>query len=145
MGFEWLPAKNYKRHYICLKCKKGFKRPSEADMKHSVSTDFSDLMNEYYANDIQQDIIKYIDAAYRTLKVVCPNCQNSMLQVDYNFKVPPQRDKKSWKILQERFFSSPVIHYKVYVEWHRIALQKVVSNSIEYKKLKQNLEKLERI
>ena len=145
MGFEWVPLKNYKRHYICLKCQKGFKRPSEEDMKHSKSTDFSDLMDEYYASGTQQDIVKYINVSHQKMKVVCPNCQYLMLQVHYDFEVPPQRDKKSWKTLQKTMKSKTTLKYDTYIQWHHLALQKVVANSVKFKILKQNLTKLERV
>lgn len=142
MGFDWIAAKNYKRHYICLKCQKGFKRSSKEDMKHPKSTDFSNLMNEYYESDTQQDILKYIEGRFEALKVVCPNCKNSMLQVHYNFEVPPQRDNKSWKNLQKTMSSKVVIPYDTYIEWHRLALKKVATNTDKYKLLQQNLAKL---
>lgn len=145
MGFEWIPLKNYKRHYICLKCQKGFKRPSEEDMKQPKSTDLSNLMNEYYTSHTQQDIVKYINVAHEKIKVVCPNCQNQMMQVHYDFEVPPQRDHKSWKNLQETMPSKNAIKYDTYIQWHHLELQKVVAKSIEFKVLKQNLAKLERM
>ena len=145
MGFEWIPSKNYKRHYICLKCQKGFKRPSEKDMKHAKSTDLSNLMNEYYSSGTGQDIVKYIDVSHQKIKVLCPNCQNLMLQVHYDFEVPPQRDHKSWKILRKDMSSKLAIKYDVYIHWHKLELQKVAVNSAEFKTLKQNLAKLERI
>ena len=144
MGFDWIAPKNYKRHYICLKCQKGFKRPSKEDMKHPKSTDFSNLMNEYYDSDTKQDIIKYIERRFQELKVVCPNCQNQMLQVHYNFEVPPQRDNKSWKGLQTTMSSKMVISYDTYIEWHRLEMEKVTINSEKYKVLKQNLAKLKK-
>lgn len=145
MGFDWIAPKNYKRHYICLKCQKGFKRPSKEDMKHPKSTDFSNLMNEYYDSDRKQDIIKYIEIRFQKLKVICPNCQNNMLQVHYNFETPSQRDNKSWKSLQKTLSSKTVIPYDTYIEWHRLELQKVVVNSAEHSLLKQNLAKLKNI
>jgi len=144
MGFDWIAPKNYKRHYICLKCQKGFKRPSVQDMKYAKFTDFSNLMNEYYDSDTKQDIIKYINGRFEELKVVCPNCQNNMLQVHYNFEVPSQRDSKSWKKLQQTLSSKMVISYDTYIEWHRLALEKVAVNSEKYKLLQQNLAKLKK-
>ncbi len=61
-----------------------------------------------------------------------------MLQVHYNFEVPPQRDNKSWKNLQKTLSSKIVISYDTYIEWHRLELEKVVVNSVEYKTLKLN-------
>lgn len=145
MGFEWLSSKNYKRHYICIKCQKGFKRPSEQDMKYAQATDFSNLMSEYYASDTPQDIVKYIHTAYQRLKVVCPNCQSQLLQVHYDFEVPPQRDTKSWKNLQKIMYPKTVLNYDTYIQWHRLELQKTVVNSVKFKLLKQNLVKLERV
>ena len=145
MGFDWLVHKNYKRHYICLKCQKGFKRPSEEDMKHSNATDLSNLMNEYYASGTEQDIVKYIYAAHQKMNVVCPNCQGLMLQVHYNFEVPPQRDNKSWKTLQKTMSSEIEINYDNHIQWHHLALQKEVANSIKFKLLKQNLATLEKM
>jgi predicted nucleic acid-binding protein len=143
MGFDWLAAKNYKRHYICLNCQKGFKRASEEDMKHSETHDFSDLMTEYYAATTKQDIVKYIQAAHQKMNVICPNCQALMLQVHYNFEVPRQRDTKSWKVLQKTMSSETIIKYDTYIEWHRLELQKVVANSVEFELLKGNFVKLE--
>ena len=145
MGFEWLPSKNYKRHYICLKCQKGFKRPSKKDMKNPTSEDFSDLMKDYYLYSRQQDIVKYIKAKYQEITVVCPNCQNKMLQVHYDFEVPRQRDDKSWKILPKRLSSKTILKYDTYIIWHHLALKNVVANSAEWKTLQQNLVKLERL
>ncbi|NOQ73899.1 MAG: hypothetical protein GQ574_17965 [Crocinitomix sp.] len=145
MGFEWVTLKNYKRHYVCLTCQKGFKRPSEEDMKHPKSKDLSDLMNEYYTSGTQQDIVKYIKASYQKLKVVCPNCKNLMLQVHYDFEVPPQRDKKSWKSLQKTMYPKTDLKYDTYIQWHHLELKKVVANSIKFKTLTQNLAKLEKM
>ncbi len=145
MGFEWIPLKNYKRHYICLKCQKGFKRASEEDRKHSKSKDLSNLMNEYYASGSQQDIVKFINASYQKMKVVCPNCRNFMLQVHYDFEVPSQRDNKSWKRLNRTMSSKTILNYEIYIQWHRLEIQKVVANSVEFKNLKQNLVKLEKM
>lgn len=61
-----------------------------------------------------------------------------MLQVHYNFEVTPQRDNKSWKNLQKTLSSKMVIPYDTYIEWHRLELEKVVVNSVEYKTLKSN-------
>ena len=144
MGFEWLTSKNYKRHYICLKCQKGFKRPSEKDMKYTQAMDLSNLMNEYYASTTQQDIVKYIHTAHQKLKVVCPNCKNQLLQVHYDFEVPAQRATKSWKNLQKTMHPKTVLNYKTYIQWHHLELEKVVANSVKFKLLKQNLIKLER-
>jgi DNA-directed RNA polymerase subunit RPC12/RpoP len=145
MGFEWIASKNYKRHYICLKCQKGFKRPSQEDMKHSDATDLSDLMTKYYASDTLQDIVKYICVAHQKLKVACPNCQFQLLQVHYDFEVPRQRDTKSWKNLQKTMSTKILINYETYIHWHRLELQKVVANSVKFKLLTQNVAKLESI
>lgn len=144
MGFDWVPQKKYKRHYICLKCRKGFKRPSEKEMKDSSSKDFSNLMEEFYMSYNQQDIVKYIKNKYQEIKVTCPNCQNGMLQVHYNFEVPAQRDSKSWQKIQKTLSPKTVINYKTYIQWHLLALQKTVAKSPEHKLLKQNLLKLEK-
>ena len=142
MGFDWLSPKNYKRHYICLECQKGFKRPSEKDMKHSEQFDLSNLMNEYYVSEGEQDILKYISASHKKLNVVCPNCQGQMLQVHYNFEVPPQRDKNSWKSLQKEMSSKTSIKYDVYINWHLQELTNADKHSPIFKRLKQNLSKL---
>ncbi|MEZ5009538.1 MAG: hypothetical protein R2753_15440 [Chitinophagales bacterium] len=145
MGFDWVAKKNYKRHYICLNCQKGFKRAAEDDMKDAVDTNLSNLMNEYYASKAQQDIVNYIDEAYQKAKVVCPNCQSKMLQVDYNFEVPAQRDHKSWKKLQETLSPKMTPNYAIYIQWHRLEIQKADANSVESKILKENQAKLERM
>ncbi len=142
MGFDWLPAKNYKRHYICLNCQKGLKRASKEDMKHPVDDDFSNLMNDYYATTSQTDIVKYINAAYEKIKVSCPQCKNAMKQVHYDFEVPSQRDTKSWKHLRE--IVQTTIDYETYIHWHRIQLQRTASNTEKYTLLIQNLEKLKK-
>lgn len=143
MGFDWIPYKNYKRHYICLNCQKGFKRPSKKDMKHSVSVDLSNLMDEYYSSEVEQDILEYINAAHQKRRVVCPNCEHQLLQVHYNFEVPPRRDNKSWKALKERMSFKLLPQYNTYVHWHLSALQKTIGNLAQSKKLEQNLAKLE--
>lgn len=144
MGFDWLPAKNYKRHYICLSCKKGFKKSSKQDMKHSYSDDFSNLMNEYYNANSSQDIVAYINEAYQKLKVVCPNCTNEMTQVHYNFEVPSQRDKKAWETLQKEMANKNDVDYSLYLKWHQLELKKKIENSDKLKLLQENLSKLER-
>ena len=106
------------------------------------AADLSDLMSDYYASDSQQDIVKYINTAYQKLKVICPNCQNSMLQVHYDFEVPAQRDNKSWKLIQKRMFPKTVLDYRTYIQWHRLELQKAEKNTTRFKVLKQNLGKL---
>jgi len=142
MGFEWLPAKNYKRHYICLKCQKGFKRASKKDMKNPLNHDLSNLMEDYYDANSHIYILKYIKLAHQYIKVSCPECSNEMKQVHYDFEVPSQRDMKSWKELQATLQTT--INYKTYIQWHLIKLQETTPNTTEYKLLKQNLEKLKK-
>lgn len=77
MGFEWIESKPYKRHYICLKCQKGFKRSSEKDLVSSESK--------------------------KNYQPTCPQCQLKMIQVPYTFEVPKKKDKKAWKKLEERY------------------------------------------
>ncbi|MBC8753512.1 hypothetical protein H2O64_02440 [Kordia sp. YSTF-M3] len=143
MGFEWLPAKNYKRHYICLKCQKGFKRASKEDIKNPVDDDFSNLMSDYYEATSQIDIVKYINAAYEKIKVSCPQCKNAMKQVHYDFEVPALRDNKSWKNLRATLLTT--IDYETYIHWHRIQLQETPPNTSTYQLLTQNLEKLSKL
>lgn len=144
MGFEWLPLKNYKRHYICLNCQKGFKRASEEDMKEPQSIDLSNLMEDYYKGNTRQDIVNYIQAAYQKLEVICPNCQGLMLQVHYDFEVPPRRDRKSWKKIKERLSSKTILQYDAYIYWHRRAIQEAVGDAVQLKILAQNLASLEK-
>lgn len=145
MGFEWLAPKNYKRHYICLSCQKGFKRASEKDMKVPKSVDFSTLMKDYYTSNSQEDLVKYIKTAHKELEVVCPNCQNLMLQVHYDFEVPARRDDKAWRELRNRMSSKTILRYDIYIQWHRLEIEKNVANSLELGILKQNLAKLEKV
>jgi len=143
MGFEWLPTKNYKRHYICLACQKGFKRPSEKDLKHAESSDLSNLMPDYYAARSEQDLVTYITEAHQKLKAVCPNCQAPMLQVHYDFEVPSIRDDTAWKMLRKTLSSKMTFDVTIYIQWHRMELEKVAVNSAQYKLLLKNLKKLE--
>jgi hypothetical protein len=145
MGFEWVPLKNYKRHYICLNCQKGFKRASKEDMKEPKSMDFSNLMEDYYTSGIEQDLVEYIKTAHKQLEVICPNCQGSMLQVHYDFEVPPRRDDNSWKKLRKTMSSQMILQYDRYIQWHRLKIQKEVVTPVELSVLKQNLVKLEKI
>lgn len=78
MGFEWLADDPYyKRHFICLPCKKGFKRASTLEIKNAQN-----LQNE---------------------RVNCPQCRKKMIQVPYTFEVPPKRDQKAWKQLAQQY------------------------------------------
>ena len=112
MGFEWLPKKNYKQHYICLECKKGFKKPSFKDIKNVKSSDFSNLMKDYYALKNRNDILIWVKEAYNNLKVICPNCKNNMIKVHYDFEVPSMKDNKSWKRLQKTLASKLIKKYQ---------------------------------
>lgn len=145
MGFEWVPQKNYKRHFICLNCQKGFKQASEKDRKHSKSIDISDLMNEYYASETETNILNYIYTAHQKTKVVCPNCQCMMVQVHYDFEIPAQTDNKSWKTLQKEMSTKTTIKYETYIHWHQLELKKEDKNTLKFKLLKQNLDTLEKI
>lgn len=125
MGFEWLPAKNYKRHYICLDCQKGYKRPSKEDMKEEEKgTVPHNLMELYYASDRKEDILQYIHATYQNHKVPCPQCQQPMLEVSYVFKVPKQRDNKTWKELKTYFGNKAKPNYERYIKWHQWQLDR---------------------
>lgn len=143
MGFDWLPAKNYKRHFICLNCQKGFKKTSEKDLKNSEFFDVYSLMNQYYSSEKEQDIVQFIEVAYQKLKVVCPNCKNKMLQVHYNFEVPSKNDSKSWKTLKKEMQHKMTINFDVYLQWHQSELKKQTTSSDKIKALKENLAKLE--
>lgn len=145
MGFDWIPRKQYKRHYICLSCKKGFKRPSAQEMKQSEATDFSNLMNDFYSLGQKEDIINYIDNLYKKTRAICPNCKSVMIQVHYNFEVPAQRDNKSWKLLHQTMLTKTTIQYDSYLQWHRQELKKVDSNTEMFNQLMQNLAKLEKV
>lgn len=147
MGFEWLPVKNYKRHYICLDCQKGYKRPSKKDMKEEERGAIPyNLMELYYNSDKKQDIVQYIREVYQEHKVTCPQCQKPMLQVSYVFKVPKQRDNKAWKDLKTYFGDKARPNYGRYIKWHQLHLDKKVK---EYQPLlpliQQNLRLLEQL
>ncbi|MEL7146815.1 MAG: hypothetical protein AAFO69_10635 [Bacteroidota bacterium] len=76
MGFEWIPPDQYyKKHFICLKCQKGFKRASDLEIK---------------------DLLKAKEAT-------CPQCGTPMTQVDYNFEVPSTNKDKQWKKLRQQY------------------------------------------
>ncbi len=143
MGFSWIPFKNYKRHYICLQCRKGFKRPSKKDMKNPENDNLSNLMDKYYASESKEDIILYVNKAHQKLKATCPNCQHQMIQVHYDFEVPPQRKDKTWAEIKERFSSKLKIEYAIYIQWHILELKKVESGSKESEMLRINLKKLD--
>jgi len=145
MGFEWLPGKNYKRHFICLECQKGFKRASEKDLKNKKSIDLFGLMDKYYSSDSTIDIIKFIEKEHGKLKVTCPNCRNEMIQVHYDFEIPSHRDNKSWKTLKKRYLNTGEINYNIYIQWHITKLKEVSSKSEASVALSENLNKLQRI
>ena len=145
MGFDKIPVKNYKRHFICFQCQKGFKRPSENDLVHSGATDLSEIMNAYYDSDSKVDIVKYIEDAYQKIKAVCPNCKAAMVQVDYNFEVPPLRDNKAWKLLQQQMSSTIDISYDVYLHWHKLALEEPQLKPNKRQMLECNVTKLEKV
>lgn len=142
MSFDWIASKNYKRHYICLDCQKGFKRPSKKDMKHPKNTDLSDLMEKFYSSEEEQDIIAYIKTAHQQLKVVCPNCRNQMIQVHYNFEVPSQRDNKSWNKIKKDMVSKTMIDYTTYISWHKLELKTITKDSAKFENIQLNLSKL---
>jgi len=143
MGFEWIPKKQYKRHYICLGCQKGFKRPPKEDMKHDESVDLSNLMHAYYEAGTAQDIVKHIREKHDRLQVVCPHCQHHMIHVHYDFEVPPQRDHKSWKKLRMNLQAKTELDYTSYIHWHKLALKEEGSKTAQFRILQRNLEKLE--
>ncbi|MEM7102912.1 MAG: hypothetical protein AAF502_07285 [Bacteroidota bacterium] len=145
MGFEWLPAKKYKRHYICLNCQKGFKRPPEKDMKNPEANNLSNLMSDYYSSGKHQDLIEYINDANQKTKATCPHCKNAMIQVHYDFEVPPQRDSRAWKKLQASMAGKANIKYDTFINWHRLELKQPAVSKAKSNLLKQNLAKLERI
>ncbi len=145
MGFDWIAPKNYKRHYICLNCQKGFKRPSKEDMKHPKSLDFVNLMDKYYELDIQQNILEYINEAHQKINVICPNCQGLMQQVHYNFEVPSHRNSKAWKILQKTMAFDNTINYNIYIKWHITVLKEGVKDPDKLESIKRNLETLNNV
>lgn len=125
MGFEWLPVKNYKRHYICLDCQKGYKRPSKEDMREEEREAVPyNLMELYYNSDRKKDIVQYIQAVHQEHKVPCPQCQKTMLQVSYVFKVPRQMDNKAWRDLRTYFGEKVEPNYERYIKWHQLHLDK---------------------
>lgn len=144
MGFEWIALKNYKRHYVCLDCQKGFKRASQKDMKNPVSSDLSDLMERYYVSHTDEDILDFINASYQKIKAVCPQCRESMIQVSYDFEVPKQRDTKAWKEVRKRLSHRTKPTYDTYIHWHRLQVKQGTGDSAEMKVIRQNMEKLEK-
>lgn len=145
MGFEWVALKNYKRHYVCLDCQKGFKRASKQDMKNPEQSDLSDLMERYYAGHSSKNIIQYIDSAFKQMKAVCPQCREAMIQVSHDFEVPRQRDTKAWKELRKRLHHRTLPVYDSYIHWHRLQLQQASIAPATTSMLQDNLEKLAKV
>lgn len=143
MGFDWINPKNYKTHYICLDCQKGFKRSNSKELKHQPNTDFSSLMEDFYEQASEQDIIAYIQKAYDTLKVKCPNCSNQMVEMHYNFEVPPQRDNKAWKEIRLRYANKLLIPFENYIHWHELRIRATDNCPERQKLLAKNLKKLQ--
>ncbi|MFK7970132.1 MAG: hypothetical protein AB8F95_07180 [Bacteroidia bacterium] len=111
-------------------------------MKHAHAPDFSNLMSEYYASGQEHDIVTYIQTAHQKAQVVCPQCQGPMLQVHYNFEVPPHRDNRAWKRLQKTMHADTVLKFDTYIQWHRLAIQRAAKGSPELASFTQNLAKL---
>jgi len=64
----------YKEHYACFGCRKAFKSPR-------------------WANRDQE----------RPKTVRCPQCAQNMVRMGLDFRPPPQRDAKRWKVLEELY------------------------------------------
>ena len=144
MGFDWIAPKNYKRHFICLPCQKGFKRSSEKDMINDTSIDIPTLLEKYYQTEEKMDILRFIMNALDKAKVACPNCRGEMVLVHYNFEVPPFRDKKAWQTLRDQYSTKTHAPLTPYIHWHRQALQEANLSTDKHNKIKQNLLALER-
>lgn len=146
MGFEWLTHKKYKRHYICLHCQKGFKRPPLSDMKEEEFFELSVSMEDFYASNSSTDLLEYITHASVKTKPVCPQCKGGLRPVPYIFEVPSKNKKKNWKDLEARFNHKDSSElYEAFYYWHLNALTKTDTHSALGKKLRANKERIEKL
>ncbi|MFK7797458.1 MAG: hypothetical protein AB8E82_08385 [Aureispira sp.] len=146
MGFEWLPAKNYKKHYICLHCQKGFKRASDEDRKHKrAKENIHSLMETYYASNQRLNIVQYIDAVHIQQQEFCPQCQEAMIQVSYVFEVPRQRNQRAWNALKERLGTKQMLDYQRYIHWHEMQLKNADLDKVLLAQIQNNLGLLKHV
>lgn len=98
--------KRYKRHYICLSCRKGFKQANEKDMAERKG-ELSLLLNAFYykprKKKIPKDVVQYLKEKYFKNKVTCPECSQKMVQVPMSFQVPLKKKKREWKIVESNY------------------------------------------
>lgn len=97
-------TRRYKRHFICFKCRKGFKQPNIKDLaerKGDLSLLFKVQNDQYYKKQkVSSEITEYIKKQYLEKEVLCPQCHTPMREVSLSFKVPPMKETRLWKNLE---------------------------------------------
>ena len=107
MSTYWLKkTKRYKRHFICFKCRKGFKQPNEKDLAEQGG-ELSLLLNAFYFSKpkkkISSDVLVYLDKKYFSQTINCPECRSEMVEVSMSFETPAKKHIKKWQIIESHY------------------------------------------
>ena len=107
MSTYWLKkTKRYKRHFICFKCRKGFKQPNEKDLAEQDG-ELSLLLNAFYFSKpkkkISSDVVDYLNKKYFSQTINCPECRGEMIEVSMSFKTPAKKLLRKWEIMESHY------------------------------------------
>ncbi|WP_196894772.1 hypothetical protein [Aureivirga marina] len=105
MSYYLQKIKRYKRHFICVDCRKGFKKSNEKDFAEK-NGELSLLLNAFYFSKPKKKLSKKEKDALK-LKYFervedCPQCNQKMKEVSMSFKAPAKNKLKEWKELMKK-------------------------------------------
>lgn len=116
-------ATTYKTHYICLDCRKQFKRPNAFELmsKDGVGDLYNRLDQKRQGMIQTQDgeVLRMTaddEASWAEMQekyfgtVVCPQCSKPMKKVSSNFEAPKSKDLRQWEILKAKFATNDKEH-----------------------------------
>ena len=106
----------YKRHFICVECRKGFKQPNEKDMA-DANGELSIFLDAFYFSKprkrVPKDIVAQLRKKYFQNEIKCPECAAPMTEVSKGFLIPPKRKAKEWEALRLSTFMHGKAHHSV--------------------------------
>ncbi len=115
---------DYRRNFLCLHCRKNVELPNVSQM--ATKNGDEDLLFKAFTKSITESEKKYIEKTYFDIEYHCPICEEPMIEIPLDFRIPSKRSHLKWKRINS-FFKA-----KGYVRQHIPTTKKAFKKLLEF-------------
>lgn len=99
---------DYRRNFLCLQCRKSVEQPNVSQL--ATQNGDEDLLFKAFTKSITKTEKKYLQKTYFDLEFHCPDCQQKMVEIPLDYKIPPKRSHLKWKRIKAFFNAKGYVH-----------------------------------